>query len=61
MLELANAYQCRPSALMDVEDPYTAYCFDEACVYIVRKINDDKEPTFRANYKSFKDMYRQYD
>lgn len=30
---MAQAYNCRPSQLIDVQDPYAAYCFDEA-VYL---------------------------
>ena len=60
MLSLANTYRCRPSTLLDIDDPYTAYCFDEACAYIVNKIEKGQEPTFERKFKSFRDMYRHY-
>lgn len=46
--------------LLDIDDPYTAYCFDEACAYITRKIEEGEEPTFVNKFKSFTDMYRHY-
>lgn len=60
MLGLANSYKARPSTIFGIEDIYTAYCFDEACAYITRKIADGEEPQFRKSYKSFKDMYAKY-
>lgn len=31
-------FNARPSEIMGVQDSYTAYCFDEACMYIRGKI-----------------------
>ena len=61
MLSLANTYRCRPSTLFGIDDEYTAYCFDEACAYIIKKIENGEEPTFKRKFKSFKDMYRHYE
>ena len=34
---------------MGVEDPYTAFCFDEACAYIHMEIVENKkEPNFNV-------------
>lgn len=60
MLGLANIYKVRPSTLLDITDPYTAYCFDEACAYIIGKLEEGEEPTFRTEFKSFKEMYKHY-
>lgn len=57
MLGLVNTYKIRPSILFGIEDEYTAYCFDEACAYIIKQIEDDNMPVFRNEYKSFKDLY----
>lgn len=43
---------------MDIEDTYTAYCFDEACGYILKKIEDGEEPRFVNKYKSFTELYK---
>lgn len=33
----------RPSEIIEIEDSYTAYCFDEAVSYIIRRLmNGDK-------------------
>jgi len=61
VLGLANVYRCRPSSLIDVVDPYTAYCFDEACAYITKEMEDGKEPSFKVKYTSFSDMYKKYE
>lgn len=45
---------------MDIDDPYTAYCLDEACGYIIQKIESGEKPRFSQKYKSFNDIYRQY-
>nr|DAI66992.1 MAG TPA: hypothetical protein [Caudoviricetes sp.] len=58
---MANIYKCRPSTLLDISDPYTSFCFDEACAYIIQKLEDGEEPIFKAKYSSFKDLYAQYE
>ena len=60
VLGLANKYQCRPSTLFDIADPYTAYCFDEACAYILMQVEEGNEPRFKTKFTSFKDMYSHY-
>ena len=37
-----------------------AYCFDEACAYITKELEEGKEPSFKAKYASFSDMYKKY-
>lgn len=61
VLGLANVYKVRPSTLFDIKDIYTAYCFDEACAYIVGQIEKGEEPQFRKQYKSFRELYAQYE
>ncbi|MBR3795330.1 MAG: hypothetical protein IKK34_04800 [Clostridia bacterium] len=37
----------RPSDLLGIDDPYTAWCLDEACLFIIDKARKDKkEPDF---------------
>ena len=42
MLRISTKYKQRPSEVADIEDKYTAFCFDEACEYILsmRTINE---------------------
>lgn len=61
VLSLVNVYKCRPSTLLDIADPYTAYCFDETCTYIIKKIENGEEPTFERKFKTFSEMYRYYE
>lgn len=36
-----------PSDILGIEDEYTAFCFNEACAFIVSKINDGQEPIIK--------------
>ena len=56
----AVKWQTKPSLLLAIDDSYTAYCFDEACAYIVRQLEDEKEPKFKSKPKSFSDLYAGY-
>lgn len=67
---MSQIYDVRPSAYLDVTDPYTAYCFDEACLFIYSKMKDGEEPVFRTegkgeitkpHFNSLSDMYKHYD
>lgn len=60
ILGLSNTWKERPSVIMGISDPYTAYCFDEACTFILKRIEDGDEPMFRKKYTSFKELYAQY-
>lgn len=45
---------CRPSEIMDIKDPYTAFCFDEACSYITQRINEGDDPILKKEEKKQK-------
>ena len=58
----------RPSELMDIEDAYLAFCFDEACAFIISKMMDGEEPIVKVNpvsgekeYKKPSDLYKKYE
>jgi len=38
---MSKRYGRRPSRLVGVDDPYAAYCLDEACMYILCRIESD--------------------
>ena len=44
-------FHSRPSQLLNLEDEYTAYCFDEACAYIYSEIQDGKKAKFEEDKK----------
>ena len=59
----------RPSELMDISDAYTAFCFDEACAYILKELKDGKEPVLKkesnndsndSSYRRPSDLYKKY-
>ena len=56
-----------PSQVMEIEDGYTAFCFDEACVFIVAKLKDGLKPIIRFDennkkiYSKPSDFYKKFD
>lgn len=57
---MSRMYRTRPSSLLGLEDSYTAFCFDEACAYIMRRVDEGEELYFVKKYKKFSDLYAQY-
>jgi len=60
IIMLAKSYNKLPSEIMNIDDEYTAYCFDEACDEIVHHINNKETPVFEKHYSSFRDFYKQF-
>lgn len=60
VLVMVKQYKVRPSELIDIADPYTSFCFDEACAYIIAKMEEGEVPVFEKNYSSFRSLYSQY-
>lgn len=44
-------WKVRPSELMDLDDPYAAYCFDTACMYIADQLQHKRLPNFPVDNK----------
>lgn len=70
MLRLIGMYKtlelhCRPSELLEIADAYTAFCFDEAFAFILRKLQDGEKPVVKnknkGNYKKPSDFYKQFE
>lgn len=57
---MSKIYAERPSSLLGVTDPYTAFCLDEACAFIIRKLDNKEEPKFVVNYSKPSDLYEKY-
>ena len=59
----------RPSDLIGIDDVYTAFCFDEACAFIIKNLKDGLEPTIKMNglgeekgvYSKPSDLYKKYE
>ena len=43
LLMTVKRFQCRPSDTMGISDSYTAWCFDEVCLYLISKIEETGE------------------
>ncbi|MBU3208520.1 hypothetical protein KPL28_02585 [Clostridium algidicarnis] len=41
---MAKQYKQRPSEIIGLEGTYEAFCFDEACMYITSKLQDEDSP-----------------
>ena len=56
----------RPSVVLGIKNnEWLAYCFDEACAFILRQIRDGKEPIMRVEnnnvvYSKPSDLYNKY-
>lgn len=57
---MVQRYNRRPSEFLGIEDPYTAYCFDEACTFIQKQLDDGKEFVQNRHYTSFTELYKNY-
>lgn len=58
-------YCCRPSEILSIDDEYTAYCFDEACMLIRAKLENREKPQYKVfkdeeemHFGSFSEMYK---
>jgi hypothetical protein len=52
----ARTFKVRPSELLAIDEEYTAYCFDEACAYIIAQMEDKKTPHFKEDEKENKGL-----
>lgn len=43
---MARLYNRRPSEFIGLDDEYDSYCFDEACGFIIGKLESKEEPNF---------------
>ena len=66
---MSKQYNCLPSEIMGIEDRYTAFCFNEACLEIIARLQNEEKPYYieqreRAeepkHYSNFKDFYKTY-
>lgn len=61
LLAMSQRYHKLPSEVLRVKDEYTAYCLDEACAFIMSKLDKGEEMVFETHYSSFKDIYSRYE
>ncbi|EGT5043692.1 hypothetical protein DAF96_11095 [Clostridioides difficile] len=44
-----------PSEILRIKDEYTSFCFDEACMFLVDAIKNDKNLKFKENSNTSKE------
>lgn len=44
MIAISQQSHQRPSSIIGLDDDYEAFCLDEACTYIVNKLQDENAP-----------------
>lgn len=67
VLAISKQYGCLPSEVLGIDDAYTAFCFNEACMSILYRLMNDEKPFYieqdsnkdkPKNYKNFEDFYK---
>lgn len=68
VIATAQTFNCLPSEVMGIEDEYTAYCFNEACMNVLARIKDGQKPDYnkikrknkpkKKHYSNFRDFYK---
>lgn len=67
----SKLFKCLPSEVIgiDREDTYTAYCFNEACLYIMVHLDNGEKPKYTEmrdfkmkpkNYHTFSEFYKSF-
>ncbi len=46
VIRTAKQWKVRPSELLEIADPYEAYCLDTACNYIAEQLQRKRLPKF---------------
>lgn len=54
---MSKRYNLRPSLLLNIEDEYTAFCFDEACAYVMARLDKGDEIIREKHYSTLSEMY----
>ncbi|RXI52677.1 hypothetical protein [Clostridium tetani] len=44
VLTISKQYKQRPSEIIGLTNDYEAFCFDEACIYIISKLQEEGSP-----------------
>ena len=49
---MSKQYNCLPSEILGIEDDYTAFCFNEACMNIIIHLESGEKPRYIENKKN---------
>ena len=67
MIAIAKEFGCLPSQVMSIDDEYTAYCFNEACMNVLTRLKNNETPHYvtleqgkenQQSYHNFSDFYK---
>lgn len=64
VLVMSRRFSKPPSEIIGVDDPYDAFCFDEACAYIMYKLDSGEKIKYKEegkpekHYSKLSDMYK---
>lgn len=64
VIDMAKQFDKLPSEIVGIdseEDSYTAWCLNEACSMILDRLEQGEEPHFKKEYRSFSDLYKQFE
>nr|DAT43704.1 MAG TPA: hypothetical protein [Caudoviricetes sp.]DAV17266.1 MAG TPA: hypothetical protein [Caudoviricetes sp.] len=50
-LAVSREFNVRPSQVLGLSTDIGCYCFDVACVYFLRQLDEDKKPRFEQDKK----------
>lgn len=49
IINVANAYNCKPSDILHIQDDYVAFCFDEVVNYITTRLKKGDDICFEED------------
>lgn len=52
LLSICTRFESRPSEVLGIEHTYWAYCFDEACLMFIEKLEKEEVPKFEEDRKA---------
>ena len=60
---MSETYKIRPSQVLNIENDYVAFCFDEACSIVIKNLKDKncRPPVFDEDIKANRERSRFYD
>jgi len=48
---ISTKFHSLPSVVLNLDNDYEAYCFNEACAYILTKLENEETPHFEEDKK----------
>ena len=58
LLALVQRYRKLPSEILHIEDPYDAYCLDEAGAYVMSELDAGKTFHVNTHFSSASELYK---